>query len=588
MHVFLSLAVALSLSWFGQLPPHGEFERDWLAFYLLSLVVLVAGIRALRRREHGASANMRLNPGLSAFLALWAGLMLVVAVQSITMPQAAWGGRNFLAVCWLVGALVCTALGALAYDRCAATEGLAQKSMSAWVAVAAGIILAALFNAAVAWIQVLPLPQLQVLFPAPLEPGRGYGALLQPNLTATLLVLGMVSAVSITGVVMPSGWRMYVACGGMLLLGSGTAVTGSRVGMLMLVLLVLYTLSQRLLMRWDVLRPAGRSNAVQMVLFAATGFALTVLAAQLHWVEFATPLARGAAMSNGRVLIFANAWQMGLAFPVAGAGFGQFAFWHVELPYLPKMPGYLTHAHNLPLQLWAELGGLGLLWLVLVLGVLTQPLWPFLRGQRVAFTGGQRWALALIVFLLIHSMTEMPLWSASFLILFAFATGLWLYDPDTQRGLSLALPVLAKYGTVVGIVALALSIWVYRDYLKVAALYEGARGAPVARVEAMPRAFTSIFFHPAAEFAAANSAQVTLQTAPAYSKTLPYLWRYVTDPRMFEWQLRTAAWERNAPVFEHYAQRFAHMYPAEYAAFKAVVSVEKSGSPWAEFQIVWP
>jgi O-antigen ligase len=591
MNVFLSLAVALSLSWFGQLPPHGEFERDWLAFCLLSLVVLVAGIRALRRREHGASANMRLNPGLSAFLALWAGLMLVVAVQSITMPQAAWGGRNFLALCWLAGALVCTLLGAMACEKPEDVHDVHEQAVPRipmWVAVAAGLVLAAVFNAAVVWIQVLPLTQLQAFVPAPLEPGRGYGALLQPNLTATLLVLGIVSVVSIMGWwAQLSGWRLQVARAIVLFLGSGVAVTGSRVGMLMLVLLILWVLGRWLLQSRGARQPALGRNAA-LVLLAGVGFALALAAAALNWVEFATPLARGTAMSNGRALIFENAWQMGWAFPVFGAGFGQFSYWHVELAYEPKMPGYLTHAHNLPLQLWAELGALGVLWLGLVVLLLSRPLWPFLRGQRLSLSCAQRWSLAVMVLLLTHSMTEMPLWSASFLLLFAFSAGLWLAPLGAQRGQVLPVAAAAKYGTVLSVVALALASWVYVDYLKIASLFEGARGTPVPREQAMQRAFTSTFFRPAAEFAAANSAEITKQTAPAFSKTLPYLWRYVTDPRMFEWQLRAAAWERNTVTFEHYAQRFAHMYPGEYATFKAAALVEKTTSPWIEFPTIWP
>ena len=110
----------------------------------------------------------------------------------------------------------------------------------------------------------------------------------------------------------------------------------------------------------------------------------------------------------------------------------------------------------------------------------------------------------------------------------------------------------------------------------------------MSRDEAMRRASTSVIFRPTAEFAAATSAQVTRQTAPAYRKTLPYLWRYVTDPRMFEWQLRVAAWDRDEAVFEHHVNRFAHLYPQQYAAFKAAVAAEKAESPWVEFKSAWP
>ena len=589
MNVLLSLAVALSLCWFGQQPPHGEFERDWLTFLLLSLVVLVAGARVAGRRGNAPNAVLRPGPALVFFLALWAGLVLIVVAQSVAMPETAWGGRNALTLCWLVGAMACLVLGGLSADQGVFTAVRTPPEGSpAWVAIAAGVALAALFNAVVAWVQVLPLPQIQAVLPAALEPGRGYGALLQPNLTATLLVLGVASVSAISGMHVQSAWRLYLARFAAACLGSGVAVTGSRVGMGLLVLLALWGLTQWLWARRGAQQDSGAQGAMTLGLLAVGGFALAILVAGLHGAEFATPLDRSAALSNGRMLIFANAWQMGSNFPLFGAGFGQFAYWHVELPYQPKMPGYLTHAHNLPLQFWAELGGLGVLWLVLAMVALTWPLGPMLRGQRISPGPGQQWALIVIVLLLGHSMTEMPLWSAPFLLLFAFAAGVWLMDTGAQRGPAVALAPMAKQAAALGAVSLAVSIWVYVDYLKVAALYEGARGAPVSRDEAVRRAFTSVVFRPTAEFAAATSAQVTRQTAPAYRKTLPYLWRYVTDPRMFEWQLRVAAWDRDEAVFEHYANRFAHLYPQQYAAFKAAVAAEKAESPWVEFKSAWP
>lgn len=588
-------STALAFSWFGQLPPHGEFERDALGFLLLSIVALVVGLRAHRSTLGRAAGGdvLHLGSALSAFTALWLLLLGVLSMQFLGMPQTAWGGRNVLVLFWLLGTLVAMFLGALAAKECrvSASPAAGNERAPAWTLVAWGQVWAAVFNALVAWIQVVPLPQLQAWVPAPVVSGRGYGALQQPNLTATLLVIGIASASVLSRLQPLRTWRTHLLWAVVVLLGSGVAVTGSRVGLLLLIVWSVGLVLARFLQRGHPL--AGRRTALPVWL-PAMGFVLALLSVALLGVDFASSLARSGAMSNGRLLIFSNAWEMGRAFPLFGAGFGQFSYWHVELPYQPKMPGYLTHAHNLVLQFWAELGAVGVVWLSLAGAVLTRPLWPLLRGQRLVLSTGQGWAFAILVFLLLHSMTEMPLWSAPFLLLFGFAAGLWLApnamaiaeDPSARRGLP--MPALVKYGVLVGMIGIALSAWVYLDYLKVSALYEGTRWASTDPDRVARRADTSVFFHPTAEFAAANSATVSQQTAQAYGKTLPYVWRYVTDPRMFEWQLRTSAWSNNRTEFEHHAQRFAQLYPEQYAAFRASASMEKYERPWTDFPVVWP
>lgn len=588
MNIFIILCVALAFSWFGQLPPHGEFERDVLAFLLLSLLVLVLGLRMHRRQQATPMAGaLRLGRPFALFLVLWLVLGIVLSVQFVGMSSTAWGGRHVLSLLWLLGAGCAMALGACASsaEASARAGGAPIGPSPAWQAVAWGIVSAGVFNAVVAWIQVLPWPALQVWFPAPAEAGRGYGALLQPNLTATLLVMGLVSVASLlrSGSASTTITRtLWVTA---LLLGSGVAVTGSRVGMVLLLLLCVGLGATWFRQRGET-QPSRPS--LGLVWIPMLGFGLALLAVSVG-VDFATPLARSSALSNGRELIFSNALDVGRAFPVLGAGFGQLSYWHVELPYEPKMPGYLTHAHNLVLQFWAELGSVGVVWLTLAMAVLSRPLWPWLRGQSVCFAPQQQWALGILLLLLLHSLTEMPLWSAPFLLLFGFATGLWLApSADAARVPALPWVNVAKYGTVIALVGVALCVWVYRDYLKVSALYDGARWVSAEQEGVAQRANTSVFFHPAAEFAAANSAQVNAQTAEAYAKTLPALWRYVTDPRMFEWQLRTSAWSKNSDEFGHYAQRFAQMYPDEYATFRARVASERSQSPWADFLVVWP
>lgn len=586
MHGFIALSTALAFSWFGQLPPHGEVERDLLAFVLLGLALVWAGWRLQARAPAAAAAPERFDPGrhFVCFLAIWLVLPLWVGLQWLFMPSEVWSGRQLMTLGWLLSAAAALGLGAF-HAGPAARE--AEAAVLPWRAVAAGLVLAAVFNGVVAWLQVLLGEHLPTWLPAPQAPGRGYGALLQPNLTATLMVIGLLSLHSW---LVTSKERSPLSRGSCatiaVFIGSAIGVTGSRVGLLMLVLWCA-------VQAWNAM--ASRRQNAQLArlwfgwpLLGLGGVLLLAWSQGAGW-DVTTAVDRGVQLSNGRTLIFSNALDIGAAFPWTGAGFNQLSFWHAELPYHPKMPGYLTHAHNLFLHFWAELGVPGVLWVLVALGALSWPLRAWWQTPPDRRPEAQGWALGILSVLLLHSMTELPLWSAPFLLLFAFAAGVWLSLPvRSETGGGLSCVPLGKSAALWGLLTVLVCLWTYLDYVKVSALYAGARWPVVQSSDAPQRAATSVLFRPAAEFAAANSATVNGQTADAYARTLPVLWRYVTDERMYEWQLRTDAWNRDAPGFAYHAQRFAWLYPQAYETFKAKVLAEDGQQPWIGFSPQWP
>jgi O-antigen ligase len=578
MSAFVVSFTALAFSWFGQLPPHGEVERDLLTFLLFSLLVAGAGWRwqASTAAENAGDAHFVKGATLRAFLALWLGLLLLVLLQWQGLPAEVWSGRQWMALGWLLAAGLSAGLGAVAAPAAAAPE----RAGSAWRAVATGVVIAAVFNALVAGLQVALADALPSWLPAAPLAGRGYGALLQPNLTATLLVLGLVSLSSSMvvsdGVSRKAGGLAVVVA---VVLGAGVALTGSRTGF---VLLLLWALVQA----WRNRGALRRGLAPGWPLL---GLVLVLLAALSRdsVADLTTAVDRGATLSNGRALIYANALRIGEAFPWFGAGFNQLSFWHADLPYQPKMPGYLTHAHNLLLQFWAEMGVVGVVWVVGALGCLAWPLRQW--REAAAWPESRRWALSVLAVLLLHSMTELPLWSAPFLLLFGFTAGIWLaVDGTAATARRMPMARLGQVFAIMGLLGVLATVWVYRDYLKISALYDGARWPVNRSGDVAGRANSSLFFHPAAEFAAANSTPVTEQNAAAFARTLPGLWRYVTDARMYEWQLRTDAWQGDGDAFAYHAQRFAWLYPDEFAAFKAQVQTEQATRPWTGFSPVWP
>ncbi len=155
------------------------------------------------------------------------------------------------------------------------------------------------------------------------------------------------------------------------------------------------------------------------------------------------------------------AWLIFQQAPWLGVGLRQFGWHHfvlnAQLP-APRVTGFTDHAHNLPLQVMAELGlvGLavlaiaGLAWLV---GLLRQPRTP-----------AHWWIWCTSMIIAAHSMLEYPLWYTFFLGPAALILGMG--DPHAikltlfQRGRS---GVLLLAGLLVaGWLSLGLLV---RDYL---------------------------------------------------------------------------------------------------------------------------
>ncbi|KZE34868.1 O-antigen ligase [Crenobacter luteus] len=186
-----------------------------------------------------------------------------------------------------------------------------------------------------------------------------------------------------------------------------------------------------------------RSDESRRLLFAFAAASAAVVALQfaLPWVnEFLarltdTPMAvesgverlasgGGDGMGARRIDEWHKAWLVFEAAPLSGVGWSQFAAESVRLQMLPQFAdagfnsGLFSNAHNLELQLLAEMGAPGAL---LALGGFAWALWPyFTRPARAA----QLLPLALLAVTLIHSQLEYPLWYLYFLAVAVMMTAL--------------------------------------------------------------------------------------------------------------------------------------------------------------------
>lgn len=137
-----------------------------------------------------------------------------------------------------------------------------------------------------------------------------------------------------------------------------------------------------------------------------------------------------------RVEVWQRAWHIFLAHPLLGVGVGNFA----TFDFIERAAGAglydqhalkFTHAHNIVLQLAAELGVLGLA----LLATFSLKCCELLRRTRAE--PRLLYPLAILICLGFHSMTEFPLWYAFFMgMLIVFSVEFSAFPiPERQRKL---------------------------------------------------------------------------------------------------------------------------------------------------------
>lgn len=171
-----------------------------------------------------------------------------------------------------------------------------------------------------------------------------------------------------------------------------------------------------------------RSRVQARLLLATVCVLAAMLVAEWVWhllgaegLAHVTSLDRVKEIGTGeRPHLWTLAWRMITQSPWSGVGYGQFGWHYFLLNGLDPRPleGYAHHAHNVVLQLGAELGMAGLL--ALGAGVV---LWG-LAVRRLACTPASWWLLCLCAILGIHALLEYPLWYTYFLGIAAIVLGL--------------------------------------------------------------------------------------------------------------------------------------------------------------------
>ncbi len=481
LRVLTGCAVALPLMCAYQQSPLPAFFNQALSIALWSGVLLLLAL--------SASSTLRIGNTIGrgawwvSMPVLWA-LLLASAVAHVAIGLT----PDF------VGApIIANLILALALSVMVATLAPSPARLERWLsALLIGILIASVFNAFASLLQTVApnwTDDVWIARPATSH-DRASGNLRQPNQLATLMLWGLVAS----GYLNRRRWLLGCVCSAPPL--ATLLATGSRTGVISLALIAI-----ALLVRTNRVRtwPARR------------WLALLLAALPLAWLALSsfTRSTAQAAVSQ-RLALWRDSIEIISQHPWLGVGWGQLNFAWTLTPLPHRAPDVFDHAHNLPLQLAAELG---LPLALLLMLVLAASLWRA-RVALQSTMGGTLAALILIV--LLHSLFEYPLWFSYFLLPTAILLS-WLLIADAgAKALAVSAPQHGKEaearvrmgllrcrraGVALSLLLIGSVIYANREYRKVAAIH-GAVAQPDSLPRAIERARGSRLFGHFGDYAA--------------------------------------------------------------------------------------
>ena len=351
------------------------------------------------------------------------------------------------------------------------------------------------------------------------QPGRAVGNMRQPNHLASLLLWSAVAVVPLLelGQLGRTRERRAVALALMALLVLGITLSGSRTGLVGIVVLALWGTLDRRLSRFS------RGLLLAAPLLCALSWGLTAWWSSLHHAHAIGAASRvgEADLSASRFAIWRDTLTLIRAQPWIGVGFGEFNFaW--SLTPLPNRPvAFFDHTHNLPLQLAVEFG---LPVATLVLALLSLALWQAWRRSS-AVTGatgaGLRAAFVMVLLMAVHSQLEYPLWYAHFLLPTALMWGLCLGAAAPPTTAADDIPP-SHWPIAIGVAMVIAAGVVLVDYHRVVVIFSPPAGAAPLQ-DRIASGQRSWFFAHHADYAAATTADRPADAMAAFKRAPHHL-----------------------------------------------------------------
>jgi hypothetical protein len=378
--------------------------------------------------------------------------------------------------------------------------------------------------------------------------GDAVGNLRQRNQLATLTSMGVVAVLWWQ----TQGLRARHAAWMLALLALGNAATGSRTGLLELVLLALLCMAWALRAgpaplpwRWSL-----ATLAVCLLASALLPKALSALSAQ-DVAGAVTRLGQDEGCASRRVLWGNVLHLIGLK-PWTGWGWGELKYAHYITPYpAERFCDILGNAHNLPLHLAVELGVPAALLLVGALLVLVLALRPWRIARQP-----QALAWGVLAVIGLHSLLEYPLWYGPFQVATLLcALMLWPARAWAPGGSAAWLRLL-------GLAGLVLALLVTADYWRMRQIYlSGPERLAPWRANPWEAARHTVFFQPAYRFAQFTTTPAKAGDAVWVLDTGLELLHYSPEPRIVQAVIDSARLLGRDDLADLHQQRLQGAYP---------------------------
>lgn len=379
------------------------------------------------------------------------------------------GGPSPVAEPWLATGVLAAGLILLLAARQKLWETLPQIVAQAWVAAAA-------LNAGIALVQYLGFSSEFGPWLPMASSGQAYGVLRQRNQFATLTLIGLAA-------LLPALMGARSLCRVLpwaLLLAVGNAASASRIGALGVLALGLCPLC------WPVLRT---KRFLLLFLTVAVGYLLAVfmlplLLQHLQQVRTETVFDRIAsdAGCGSRIVLWTNVLHLIAMKPWAGWGWGELDYAHFMTLYGgPRFCDILDNAHNLPLHIAVELG-------VPVAAAATFGVAALLAKtfDRREAQPHRLMAWLVLIFVLMHSLVEYPLWYGPFFVALAISVCmLRRQSPQTLRVAPAVPATIAASGLLILVFVWADYRLISQAYLPASARHKGYRDVAVADLKPM-------------------------------------------------------------------------------------------------------
>lgn len=449
--------------------------------------------------------------------------------------------------------LLCTACGVLLWLMRAGLRP--ELVLSGWM-------LAAMLNAIVALLQYAGAEHLLAPWAANGVQREAYGQLRQRNQFATLENLGLAAVMWLPSLSPihrgnTRSWMFALAA----LLGVANAATMSRTGLMQLLLL------GGLVTMWGL----WRTHVARLLLIAMTAYIISSFVLPYIfmpggmdsgiWVR----MQQGSDNCGSRLTLWRNVLALIAVKPWTGWGWGELDYAHfITLYQGVRFCEILDNAHNLPLHLGVELGvpvalllgGLGLR-----LGWRARP-WREMNADRQV-------AWAVIGLILLHSMSEYPLWFGPFQLAALLSVWVLLRSAEQPYGkvAQLSWRMRDLVVTVVALTGLGYAAW---DYYRISQIfYPPAFRSAAYRENTLEKIRGTWLYQDQVQFAEFTLTPLTPGNAEHLYEMGQKVLHYSPEARVVEKLIECAVLLGRDDVARFYLARYKAAFPKEHARWTA-------------------